>query len=93
VCAKDAYVVAFLEILVDSINGTLTLLEQFMIVRWISWMSLPCSSGCCIKLELDGKFKTSCGGSHPKDGCLLVNLSIVSWVVMMSFVLHGRVFG
>ena len=28
-----------------------------------------------------------------KDSCLLVNLSIVSWVVMLSFVLHGRVFG
>jgi hypothetical protein len=41
-------------------------------------MSLPRSSGCCIKLELDGKVKTSCGESHPKDGCLLVNLSIVS---------------
>jgi hypothetical protein len=37
--------------------------------------------------------KTSCGGSRPKEGCLLSNLSTLSWVVMMAFVSRERVFG
>jgi hypothetical protein len=36
--------------------------------------------------------KISCGGSPPKQGCLLLNPNIVPWVVMMAFVFHGRVF-
>jgi len=36
--------------------------------------------------------KTNCGGSLPIEG-LLLNPFTVSWVVMMAFVSHGKVFG
>jgi hypothetical protein len=32
-----------------------------------------------------GKGRTSCGGLHPKRVCLVLNLSTVSWVVMIVF--------
>jgi hypothetical protein len=35
--------------------------------------------------------KISYGGSPPKEGCLLLNPSIVAWVVMTAFVSHERV--
>jgi hypothetical protein len=49
--------------------------------------------GMLYLVKLDGKGKTSYGGSLPKEGCLVLNLSIVSWVVMMVFVSLGRAFG
>ena len=43
-------------------------------------------------MEIDGKGKTSCDGSLPKEGWMVLNLSTMSWVVMMIFVSLGRVF-
>jgi hypothetical protein len=37
--------------------------------------------------------RTSCGWSVAKRVCLVLNLSIESWVVMIVSVSHGKVFG
>lgn len=49
------------------------------------WMSLLRSSGYCTQLELDRKVKTSFDWLPPKEGCLMLNPSIMSWFVMMAF--------
>jgi hypothetical protein len=42
-------------------------------------------------VEVRLKSKDSCGRSLPKEYCLMLNLSTVSWVIMMAFVSLGRV--
>jgi len=47
---------------------------------------------CLVLQSVVGKVKTSFGGFPPKEGCSLLDPSIMSWTTMMALSSHGKVF-
>jgi hypothetical protein len=60
------------------------LLERLIIGRWML---------CCVFQDVVFSENDKLCGPLPKEGCLVLNPSTVSWVVMMVSSSLGRVFG